>query len=176
MIVIETERMLFREMNYDDAPNLLGIFSDSEAMRYYPRTKSLEETLDWIERNRASYHLWGFGLWIAMLKDSQEFAGQCGLVMQRIEDVPEVEIGYLFLRKFWGRGLATEAAKAVRDYGFQKLEYDRLISLIDPGNAASIRVAERIGMKFEKEVEHLNKHVCVYALHKTGDGRLAKTA
>lgn len=105
--------------------NLQGIFSDSEAMRYYPKTKSLAETLDWIEWNRISYRAFGFGLWIGLLKDSYTFAGQCGLVMQRVEDLPEVEIGYLL---FWGQGLATEAATACRDYGLNELGYERLIS------------------------------------------------
>jgi RimJ/RimL family protein N-acetyltransferase len=165
MIILETARLVLREMTWDDVDNLQGIFSDPEAMRYYPKTKSIEETLDWIEWNRASYRAFRFGLWIALLKDSQTFAGQCGLVMQRVEDLPEVEIGYLFLRKFWGQGLATEAASACRDYGLDKLGYERLISLIDPRNLASRRVAEKIGMAFEREVEHLNKRVCLYALH-----------
>jgi RimJ/RimL family protein N-acetyltransferase len=165
LIVLETERMILRQMDMDDVENLQRIFSDPEAMRYYPKTKSLEETEEWISWNVASYRLWGFGLWIAMLKDSQAFAGQCGLVMQRVNDLPEVEVGYLFVRKYWNRGLATEAAKACRDYGINKLEYERLISLIDPRNAASIRVAEKIGMAFEKEVVHLNKRISLYSLN-----------
>ncbi|MEM8531784.1 MAG: GNAT family N-acetyltransferase [Chloroflexota bacterium] len=73
----------------------------------------------------------GFGLWIAVLKQTNQFVGQCGLVLQEVENRSEVEIGYLFLRKLWGQGLATEAACACRDYGFDQLGFTRLISLPD---------------------------------------------
>jgi ribosomal-protein-alanine N-acetyltransferase len=86
--------------------------------------------------------------------------------MQQVEGKDEVEIGYLFLRKFWDRGLATEAARAARDHGFNTLGYERLVSLIDPGNLASRRVAEKIGLTLEKEIWKWNKEICVYALRK----------
>ena len=90
---------------------------------------------------------------MAVLEDSGEFVGQCGLTIQEVEGKNEVEIGYLFLRRFWGRGLATEAARAARDHGFNTLGYERLVTLIDPGNLASRRVAEKVGLTLEKEVE-----------------------
>ena len=164
MITIETERMLLRELDWDDIENLQGIFSDPVAMRYYRSTKDIHETFEWIELSRASYKVYHFGMWAAILKESQTFVGQCGLVMQRVEDLPEVELGYLFLRKYWGQGLATEAAKACRDYALHRLQYERLISLIHPGNFPSKRVAEKVGMKFEKEVEFLDRQVCLYGL------------
>jgi RimJ/RimL family protein N-acetyltransferase len=111
-----------------------------------------------------SYREHGFGLWAAILKDSDEFAGQCGLVAQEVEGKDEVEIGYLFLRRFWGRGLATEAARACRDHGFDTLGYDRLVSLIDPGNLASRRVAEKVGMTLEKQTHKWGKNISVYAI------------
>ncbi len=100
------------------------------------------------------------------IKDSGEFAGQCGLTVQKVEDKEEVEIGYLFLRRFWGRGLATKVAWASRDYGFLTLGYERLVSLIDPENLAARRVAERVGLALEQEVDKWNKKVCVYAISK----------
>ena len=87
--------------------------------------------------------------------------GQCGLTVQEVEGKNDVEIGYLFLRKFWGRGLATEAATAARDHGFNTLGYERLVSLIDPGNLASRRVAEKVGLTLEKEVEKWGKRICI---------------
>lgn len=164
-MVLETERLLLREMDRNDVENLQGIFADPEAMRYYPKTKSVEETEEWIRWNRSSYAVFGFGLWIALLKANGAFAGQCGLVMQRVDELPEVEIGYLFLRQYWGQGLATEAAKACRDYGINRLGYTRLISLIDLHNLASKRVAEKIGMAFEKETFMFDKRLCVYVFH-----------
>ena len=114
-----------------------------------------------------SYRDHDFGHWVAILEDSGEFAGQCGLTVQEVEGKNEVEIGYLFLRKYWGQGLATEAARAARDYGFNTLGYERLVSLIVPGkNLASRRVAEKVGLTLEKEVEKWGKRICVYAIRK----------
>lgn len=164
MEVLETERLVLRQLGFDDIEKLLQIFSDPEAMRYYPGTKSREETEAWIDWNIRSYRENRFGLWAAILKDSGEFAGQCGLVAQEVEGRREVEIGYLFVRRLWGRGLATESARASRDYGINGLGYGRLISLIDPENMASRRVAEKVGMEFEKEIEKWGKRVWVYSL------------
>jgi [ribosomal protein S5]-alanine N-acetyltransferase len=164
--VLETKRMVLRRMEMSDVDDLMGIFSDPVAMRYYPGTKSRQEAEEWVRRMLDSYRDHGFGLWAAILKDSGEFAGQCGLTVQEVEGEEEVEIGYLFLRWFWGRGLATEAARASRDHGFHTLGYERLVSLIDPGNLASRRVAERVGLTLEKEVWKWNKKICVYAISK----------
>ncbi len=168
MKVLETERMVLRRMGMSDVDDLMGIFSDPEAMSYYPGTKSRSEAEAWVRNQLDRYRDHGIGLWAAILKDSGEFAGQCGLTMQEVEGREEVEIGYLFLRKYWNRGLATEAAQACRDHGFA-LGYDRLVSLIDPGNLASLRVAEKVGMTLEKEVEKWGKRICVYSIDRTPD-------
>ena len=162
--VLETKRLVLRRMEMADVDDLMGICSDPVAMRYYPATKSREEAEEWVRWTLDSYAEHGFGQWVATLKDSGEFAGQCGLTVQEVEGVDEVEIGYLFLRRFWGRGLATEAATAARDHGFYALGRERLVSLIDPRNTASRRVAEKIGLALEKEVWKWNKRVCVYAV------------
>lgn len=166
MQVLETERLILRRMELSDVDNLLGIFSDPVAMRYYPGTKDHQETIGWIEWTLESYERHGIGLWVAVLKETGEFAGQCGLIVQEVDGRREVEIGYLFLRRFWGRGLATEAARACRDYGFDRLGYDRLISLIGPDNLPSRRVAERVGLTLEREIEKWGKRVCVYAIER----------
>jgi ribosomal-protein-alanine N-acetyltransferase len=100
------------------------------------------------------------------LEDSGEFVGQCGLTVQEVEGKEEIEIGYLFLRKSWGQGLATEAARAARDHGFHMPGCERLVSLIDPGNLASRRVAAKVGLTLEREVWKWNKEICVYAIRK----------
>jgi RimJ/RimL family protein N-acetyltransferase len=85
MNVLETERMVLRHMEMADVDNLLGIFSDPEAMRFYPRTKGRQETIGWIEWTLQGYERHGIGLWVAILKDSGAFAGQCGLIVQEVE-------------------------------------------------------------------------------------------
>jgi len=159
--------MVLRRMSMSDVDDLMGIFSDPVAMRYYPATKTRTEAEEWVRWTLGSYRDHGFGLWVAVLKKSDEFTGQCGLTVQEVEGTEEVEVGYLFLRRYWCRGLATEAARGVRDHGFA-LGYRRLISLIDPQNLASRRVAERTGLTLEKEVWKWNKKVCVYSTSNGG--------
>ena len=162
--VLETERMVLRELVPEDVDDLMLIFSDPEAMRYYPSTKSREEAARWIRWVTGSYEQNGFGLWACVLKETGEFCGQCGLMPQEVEGRREVEVGYLFVREFWGRGLATEAARASRDWGFEQLGRRRFVSLINPQNTPSRRVAERIGMGLEKEIEWGGRSTCVYSV------------
>jgi ribosomal-protein-alanine N-acetyltransferase len=156
--------MILRRLEMSDVDASMGIFSDPEAMHYYPGAKSRGEAEEWVRRIQLSCQVNGFGLWAAILKDPGEFAGQCGLVVQEVDGRDEAEIGYLFVRQYWGRGLATEAARACQDYGFGTLGYDRLVSLIDPSNLASRRVAEKVGMRLEKHTHKWNKKICVYAI------------
>ena len=163
-IVLRTERMVLREMVPEDADDLMLIFSDPEAMRYYPSTKTRKEAERWVDWVTASHEENGFGLWACVLEETGEFCGQCGLVPQEVGGRREVEVGYLFVRGFWGRGLATEAARASRDFGFGRLGLERLVSLINPENAPSRRVAERIGMRLDKEIEWHGRPTCVYSI------------
>ena len=146
-------------MTMEDTDNLLQIFSDEEAMRFYPSTKNQEETKKWIQRTFDNYTKHGIGLWIFETKEGGEFVGQTGLVPQTIEANQEIEIGYLFARKHWGKGYATEAAIGCKNYGITQLGLRRFVSVIRPENERSIRVAERIGMVFERIINfHEKKH------------------
>jgi len=163
--VLGTERLILRELTPHDVDALLEVFSDPEAMEYFPSTKTAAETRAWIDMNRASYRERQFGLWAAILRETDEFVGQAGLVVQPdVDGEDEIEIGYTLARRFWGRGLATEAARACRDHGFGSLGLARLVSLIDPGNSASVRVAEKIGMHPEKDVDRWGRRLRVYAM------------
>ncbi len=162
--MIETERLALRRLTLDDADLLLGIFSDPVAMRYYESTREFEQTLGWIRWNLGMYEEFGHGMWAAFERDNGRFVGQIGLVVQEVEGETEIELGYLLLRSCWGWGFATEAALACRDFGFRELGRDRLISLIDPRNEPSRRVAERVGMGLEREIEKWGKTICVYSL------------
>ncbi len=161
--VIETRRLDFRELVPPDVINLQKIFSDPVAMKFYPSTKSEAETLEWIEWNMQSYQENGFGLWALIDKNTGEFVGQSGLIHQQdVDGADETEIAYLLERKYWGNGFATEAASRIRDLAFSRFDCERVISLIDPKNIPSIRVAGRIGMVLEKNVQRWGKTVDVY--------------
>lgn len=159
--------MILRELTPEDLSGLMGIFSDPIAMRYYPSTKTEEEVRELVQRHMSNYKVYGFSLWAAILKENNQFAGLAGLIPQDVEGKREVEIGYLFLRKYWGMGLATEGAIACKNYGFNKLGLHKLISLIDPGNKASIRVAEKVGMSLQRKIIKWDKPVLVYAVYRS---------
>jgi Acetyltransferase (GNAT) domain len=103
-------------------------------MRYYPAPYGRASVEQWIERNRQRYQHDGVGLWAMELKKTQEFIGDCGIILQQVEGEPLYEIGYHLRRDLWGQGLATEAAIACRNWAFTHLKADRLISLIRPEN------------------------------------------
>lgn len=164
MYVLETNRLGLRRMEEADVDHLQLIFSDPEAMQYYPSTKNVDETVLWIQRVQNSYKKNGFGIWVVELKEQRKFVGQCGLIQQDVAGSAEIEIGYTFVRKFWGQGLATEAAIACKQYGFEALGCRKLVSLIDVHNKASQRVAEKNGMYIEKEIFKWEKPIYVYSI------------
>jgi len=166
MAVLETERLLLREITLQDVDTLFEIFSDAETMRFYPSSFDRPMTHTWVERNIQRHAEYGFGLWGLILKASGKLIGYCGLILQTVDGVEEVEIGYIVRRDLWGKGFATEAAQACRNYGFQQLTCDRLIALINPANTASRRVAEKNGMQLVKETIWRDKAVCVYAIER----------
>jgi RimJ/RimL family protein N-acetyltransferase len=167
MIVTETRRLLLREFTSGDLDEMAAIFADPEVMRFSLGTKTREQTRRWIEGCRQDYspERWGFGLWAVALKATGDLAGYCGLT--QFEDVDgrrEVEIGFRLAPRFWGQGLATEAAAAARDYALGTLGLTRLISIIEPENQASIRVAEKLGMTCEKETVMWDRTVLIYVI------------
>lgn len=165
--VITTNRLILREYNDSDAANLLKIFSDPVAMAYFPGTKDIDACQEWIDWNRASYTENGFGLYSIENKETGQFLGYCGFILQKdVDGIDEIEIGYALVRAFWHNGYATEAAIACREYGFNTLGMHRLISLIQPENEPSRRVAERNTMIIEKSVMRWDHEHLVYVIYR----------
>ncbi len=147
-MLMETERLYMRQMVYEDLPALKNIMQDEINMKAaYEGIFSDEEITAWIGRHIARYEKLGFGLWAVVLKETGELIGQCGITLQQWENREMLEIGYLFARCHSGKGYATEAAAACRDYAFYKLGAHEVCSMIRDSHIASQRVAERIGMK-----------------------------
>ncbi|WP_369833528.1 GNAT family N-acetyltransferase [Gordonibacter sp. 28C] len=144
--ILETERLVLREMVEADFEALCRTLQDGKAMYAYEGPFDDAEVKEWLDRQLARYRDDGFGLWAAVLKDTGRFVGQCGLTVQDCDGVPVVEVGYLFERAYWHRGLATEAAVACRDHAFDVLGADEVFSIIRDTNEASQAVARRNGM------------------------------
>ena len=146
IMVLETERLYFREMNQLDFNSLCKILQDEDTMYAYEGAFSDKEVQEWLDRQISRYQKWNFGLWAVILKETDEMIGQCGLTMQPWKETEVLEVGYLFNRLYWHKGYATEAAIACKNYAFKILKADEVCSIIRDTNIASQNVAVRNGM------------------------------
>ena len=135
----------------DDLEALTEMHLDPEVTRFIG-VRTPEETRNSLSEWIAAYQLLGFAKWAVVLRETCELVGRCGLTPEELDGVSELELGWTFARAYWGRGYATEAASAAMKYTFDVLQLRRIVSLIDPQNFASERVAVRIGMTFERPV------------------------
>ena len=167
MVIAEAQRVFLRHFHVADLDAMAGVFGDPEVMRFGAGPQPRDWVQNWLRGCLEDYYQkWGFGLWAVVHKPDRRVIGFCGLT--RFDDIdgqPEIEIGYRLARTFWGRGLATEAVRVAREYAFDVLVLPRLVSIIDPRNGASIRVVEKNGLRYEKDVifrENLRK---LYVIH-----------
>ncbi|MDD6326850.1 MAG: GNAT family N-acetyltransferase [Lachnospiraceae bacterium] len=148
---IETERLFLREYTMDDFDALYEIVSDAETMQHYPAPFDEEKTKGWIRWNLDNYEKYGFGLWAIVLKETGAFIGDCGISIQNIDGEMLPEIGYHVHKKYWRKGFAKEAARAVRDWVFENTNYDIVYSYMKYTNVGSYSTAIANGMKKVKE-------------------------
>ena len=153
MIPLRTQRLVLRDFRIEDMDDLLHVFGDAEVMRFGDGMQSPEWVAGWLSACVESYRRRGFGPYAVVRRGQEELIGYCGLFpFPDVNGKEEIEIGYRLRRSAWGQGYAAEAALAVRDYALGVLRIPRLIAIIDPENAASIRVAKKIGMQYEAPV------------------------
>jgi ribosomal-protein-alanine N-acetyltransferase len=171
MDMIETIRLSLRRMVPEDLEELLEIFTDSKVMDSFgvpPFTR--EQMMGWVERNLAHQNEHGYGLFSVILKSENRLIGDCGLEHMILEGQEVVELGYDLASRYWGQGLATEAAQAVRDYAFTALDLRELVSLIQTGNIASRRVSEKLGMQLRRTFSRNGRQYALYSITRD-DGR-----
>lgn len=156
--ILETERLILRELTPEDFPDLHETFSDPQAMRFYPAPYTPEKTRELLDKILSAYQEHGHCLWAVIRKSDTIYLGDCGLIPQTVNGIYETEIGYHFRRRFWGNGYATEAAFGCKTYGFETLRKDKLISLIRPENSPSLAVAKRIGFRKLGETDIFGYH------------------
>ncbi|MEO7754153.1 MAG: GNAT family N-acetyltransferase [Terracoccus sp.] len=146
-----TEHLTFREMADDDLDDMARLLGDPEVMQYYPRRKTREDAQRWIDWNQRNYAEHGYGLWVIQTRDDGSFVGDCGLTWQEVDGSPVLEIGYHIAPAHQGFGYATEAAKACLNLALGPLDAGHVTAIINPDNAPSRRVAEKMGMTLEFE-------------------------
>lgn len=153
MTVLDTERLSLRRLTVDDAPVVLELLNDPDFLRFVgdKGVRTLADARDYISSGPlASYHRYGFGLWLIELKASVVPVGICGLLKR--EALPDADLGFALLPRYRSVGYALESASAVLQYGREVLGLGRIVAIADSDNSASIRILEKIGMRFERMV------------------------
>jgi [ribosomal protein S5]-alanine N-acetyltransferase len=167
--IIETNRLILREFIIQDDKALLEIMSDG-GMPHLAQFGPLDINYarGFLERMIKSYKENEFGLWAIVEKETEHLIGYCGLHKVTIDEkwTPKIELAYRIYKKLWGKGFATEAAKAVQDYAFKKLNLDEIVSCIAHDNNRSMRVAEKGGLTYWKEGIFKGKPCKVYKISK----------
>lgn len=167
---LQTERLYTRFLVPDDYKAWTKFFEDKEAIEFFPSTgfvSNEERSKHWIERQLSRYRDNRFGLQALFNKETKEFIGQCGLLLQEVDGQKELEVGYHIFKKYWRQGYATEAAIRFRDYGFENNLSNSIISIINTKNVKSQRVATKNGMILEKQVKWLDMDVFIYRIRKS---------
>ena len=167
-IILETQQLLLRHFLTSDLEDLSAFYNDPDVVKYIPdapRTYAeTKDELEWFLNGHPRFP--ELGLWATLYKETDQFIGRCGLLPWTIDGQQEVEVAFALSKAYWGQGLATEAARSLVHYGFEHLQLSRLICLIDHDNKASIHVATKIGMAFEKESKDEYGPFLIYAMNK----------
>lgn len=144
--VTESDRLIFRKMSRSDFDDIAKMLCDAEVMYAWEHGFSDQETTAWIDKCLALYEKIGYNYFVAQDKKSGDVVGQIGLINELVNSEHFTGLGYILNKAYWGKGYATEGAKAMIDYAFTVLKKDKVIATIRPENTASVAVAERLGM------------------------------
>jgi ribosomal-protein-alanine N-acetyltransferase len=164
MPILETRRLILRPFDEKDVDRMSELMANPDFMRFSLGPKTREQTAAFLE-NVIGWHRAGLPSPLAVvIRSDGALVGYCGFLHQEVDGETEIEIGYRLHPDYWNKGIATEAARAVRDHAFRDLKLPRVISLIHYDNIPSRRVAEKIGMTFEKEILFRGFPTQVFAL------------
>lgn len=164
-MILETERLLLRKLNYGDFDALYAVLADSDIMQHYPYTFDEARVRRWIERNLQRYETEGFGLWAVVLKATGEMIGDCGITMQNIHGKMLPEVGYHIRRDHQRNGYASEAAAGCIAWAFSNFDFPAIYSYMKYTNKASQRTAMKNGLRFVEEYpDPDNEFTRVYAI------------
>ncbi|WP_409340255.1 GNAT family N-acetyltransferase [Paenibacillus sp. MBLB4367] len=161
--LIETPRLLIKPYMMEEMERLLPILTDAQTMSFWPAPFTKEQTEGWLLRSIASYEKHGYGRWGIELKESGELIGDVGIQVSEIDGTLERDLGYIIHWPFWHKGYAVEAADACLHYGLKELGLSRICANMPYDHYVSKRVAEKIGMTFEKQFHNQkNRGILTY--------------
>src|SRR5437667_1333672 len=164
MPVLETARLTLRPFGKEDLDLLAELMANPDFMRFSLGPKTHRQTAAFLETVIGWYRAGLPSPFAVVIRSDGVLVGYCGFLHQEVDGEKEIEIGYRLHPDYWNRGIATEAARKVRDHAFSDLELPRVISLIHYDNTSSRRGAEKIGMTFEKEIPFRGFPTQVFAL------------
>jgi RimJ/RimL family protein N-acetyltransferase len=159
MTILETDRLVLRKLTADDAEFIIDLLNQPSFLRYIgdKGVRNTDDAIRYIETGpQASYARFGFGLYLVELKESGISIGMCGLLKR--DSLPDVDIGFAFVPGYWSQGYAFEAAGAVMTYGQEVLGLKRIVAITSLDNTASIRLLEKIGLRFERLIKLGDDH------------------
>lgn len=164
--IIETERLMLRPPTNADLEEWAShIFADPDVIRYMPKRDMTpyERAERALRVSSENWKAHGYGGWVIRSKVDGQLVGSCDLDS---EELGEVELGYCLARAYWGKGLATEAARAVVGFAFEALQMERLVAVVVPENTASWKLLEHIGFTFEKKAHYYGWDVVYYGIRR----------
>jgi len=164
---LETSRLLLRPNVERDIDHWTRFMSSEACLEYFPAYQQgnpEDHATKWIEKQIGNYDAGKYGMLSVIEKDTGAYVGQCGLLHQSIDGADELEIGYSLLSTMWGKGYATEAAVALKQWAFEQNIVQSLISIIHQENESSKRVAQRMGMTLDKTMNWKDLPVCIYRM------------
>jgi RimJ/RimL family protein N-acetyltransferase len=144
--MFETDRLFIRPFNDDDVEDVYILRSNQEIMRFIREPQKFSESERWLKLISSRWKTERYGFCAVVEKAKNEFIGWCGLWY--LSETDEIEVGYAISKKHWGKGYATEAAQEFLRYGFNELKLEKIVSVARAENKASVRVMEKLGMKF----------------------------
>ncbi len=165
MRILETNRLYLKEFHISDADKMFLLNSDPKVIQFTGDRafNNLEETIELIQ-NYDHYKIYGFGRWSVFLKETHEYIGWCGLKYTKEKD--EYDIGFRFFKEHWNKGYATESALACIDLGFTKFKMNKIIGRAMSANIGSVKVLEKMGLKFEKNFDFDGVEGVIYSIEK----------
>ena len=152
LTILETERLILRYQKVSDVEFLVDLWADPKVTHYMGGPRDQDKLRSGFEETAQNPYADRYDLWPLIDKEAGKAVGHCGLLDKEVDGRSEIELIYVLASIAWGRGYATEIGKALKQYAFNEMNIRRLIALIEPRNAASERVAIKIGMRLEKDV------------------------
>lgn len=162
--MFETDRLILRRLEESDVDEIFAMRSDAEVMRFIRAPQNRVESVNWLNLVSSRWSSERIGFCAVIEKQSDKFVGWCGL--WQLKETDELEIGYAIAKEFWGKGFATEAARAFIQYGFERLKPDKIVGVAEPENLSSRRVMEKLGMTFVRLGEFYNRQLAQYAINR----------